>query len=83
MKAKDDDMLTIGGDIIAAHLENTGYLNMAAFVRHLDGAVARANLRADDAGRYADELARRLEQYEQPTAKEKRHDPRPPAEASD
>lgn len=80
MRAKDDHLTTIGGDIVADHLEHTGYVNMAEFVRRLDKSVARANLRADAAQERALVLARLLDQMK---PKEKPHDPRPPAEATD
>lgn len=80
MRAKDDHLIPIGGDIIALHLERTGFLNMASWVRHIDQEVAAANKRAHGYLQHANQLAARLEQYER---KDKPHDPRPPAEASD
>lgn len=80
MKAKDDHMLTIGGDIIAAHLENTGYLNMADHVRHLDRAAAAANRRAD---LYIEKYYALLRTFEPERPREKLHDPQPKPESSD
>lgn len=80
MKVKDDHLTTIGGDIVASHLDHTGYRNMAAFVRQLDRSVSAANKRADEFLEQANVLAARLKALQ---PEEKGHDPRPPAEASD
>lgn len=81
-RAHDDGILTIDGDTVSAHLERTGWINFAAFVRRLNGGVAAANRECMELQQECRRLRERLEKYE-PKAAERPHDPRPPAEASD
>lgn len=77
---RDQDMANIDGEVIATHLARTGYRNMAEHVRRLAERDAAAYLRYESLRKHCDMLAIRLEAYE---PKDKPHDPRPPAEASD
>lgn len=79
-RAPTDQPLTLDADVIAAYLERMNQPDMASFVRHLDNGVAAANRRAQGHFEHCNVLAARLEKYE---PKERLHDPRPPAEASD
>lgn len=81
-RAHDEGILTIDGSKVATHLERTGWINFAAFVRQLDGSAAAANRQSMELRDECRRLRERLEQYEPPTT-EKPYDPRPPAEASD
>lgn len=79
-KARDDHLLTIDGEIIARHLESTGYLNMAEHVRRLDTGVARANVRAE---LYIEKYYSLLRTFDPPKPAEPMHDPQPKPESSD
>lgn len=73
---------TITGDVVAETLERHGYVNMAEFVRHLNGLVRDTNKREDRMRAMYHEVLDRLHQYEPPP----RYEPvsyRPPPESSD
>ena len=78
---EDREPLTIDADVCARTLENLGYPRMASFITHLGGCVQRANQQAMEDHKACIELERRIAELLPP--KEKPHDPRPPAEASD
>ena len=73
---------TINGDVVVETLERHGYVNMAQFVRHLNGLVRDATTREDGLRAKYDEVVDRLHRYEPPP----RYEPvsyQPPPESSD
>lgn len=75
-----DEPLTIDADCIAAYLHRMRRPGMAEFVRHLGKRVQEANQRE---ARLIASITELQAKYEPPAPREKIHDPRPPAEASD